>query len=551
MPTYKITDPTTGKSIRITGDSPPSESELNDIFSGIKGSGLRDAPNSPAAPAGAPADPMTRELAVKMAKFIFEGGGSNAMQAGASLAGINPAFSDVARAVVPGVPDFASGTASGLKREDSRTDGSASRKAGEIAGRIAPAVAGTAVASALTGGAGLIPAAMATGLGGAAGEAYGQLGARVLGGKAPQTSEAAAWGIGKAGAEALTSELAVGTGLRLGAATLKATSQGLVGISPRSMTRVIERYKDSPMIRRFVSAGPDAKAGVEREGINSLKRIQEGVERVRSMKGQAVDNALVGLSRTTQGQRVADVSGAIQATEDFLRQPGIDASKGVAKEVANLLNDLKSAAGSGASIMGASGNVSALSVKDLIAFRRRVDRLGEFAKRAMGEADRDVGVAAAREMGAALRQSVADVATASKNTQLLKANADFSDFVRTYDELGDFFGSKSRDVKDMLLTLNKASRDFGAGGMTRETLLSAKDRLPFVAKDIDNLLDAVSVRAFTADPKYTPSGNIRALLRQLVTPQRSGQAIAILKKLEKAKPGMVAGMTAGTQAVVP
>lgn len=551
MPTYKITDPTTGKSIRITGDSPPSESELNDIFSGIKGSGLRDAPNSPTAPAGAPADPMTRELAVKMAKFIFEGGGLNAIQAGASLAGMNPAFSDAARSVVPGVPDFAAGAASGLKREEPKPNASVSRKAGEIAGKIAPAVAGTAVASALTGGAGLIPAAMATGLGGAAGEAYGQLGARALGGKAPQTLEAAAWGIGKAGAESLTSELAVGTGLRLGAATLKATSQGLVGISPRSMTRVIERYKDSPMIRRFVSAGPDAKAGVEREGINSLKRIQEGVERVRSMKGQAVDNALVGLSRTTQGQRVADVSGAIQATEDFLRQPGVDASKGVAKEVSNLLNDLKSASGSGTSIMGASGNVSALSVKDLIAFRRRVDRLGEFAKRAMGEADRDVGVAAAREMGAALRKSVADVATVSKNTQLLKANADFSDFVRTYDELGDFFGSKSRDVKDMLLTLNKASRDFGAGGMTRETLLSAKDRIPFVAKDIDNLLDAVSVRAFTADPKYTPSGNIRALLRQLVTPQRSGQAIAILKKLEKAKPGMVTGMTVGAQAVVP
>jgi hypothetical protein len=32
MPTYKITDPTSGKVLRLTGDSPPTESELNEIF---------------------------------------------------------------------------------------------------------------------------------------------------------------------------------------------------------------------------------------------------------------------------------------------------------------------------------------------------------------------------------------------------------------------------------------------------------------------------------------------------------------------------------------
>ncbi len=35
MPTYKITDPQSGKNISITGDSPPSEQELNDIFSSV------------------------------------------------------------------------------------------------------------------------------------------------------------------------------------------------------------------------------------------------------------------------------------------------------------------------------------------------------------------------------------------------------------------------------------------------------------------------------------------------------------------------------------
>lgn len=37
MPSYTITDPTSGKKVTLTGDSPPSEVELNDIFSKIPG----------------------------------------------------------------------------------------------------------------------------------------------------------------------------------------------------------------------------------------------------------------------------------------------------------------------------------------------------------------------------------------------------------------------------------------------------------------------------------------------------------------------------------
>jgi len=38
MPTYKITDPTTGRTVRLTGESAPTEQELNDIFSQLGGS---------------------------------------------------------------------------------------------------------------------------------------------------------------------------------------------------------------------------------------------------------------------------------------------------------------------------------------------------------------------------------------------------------------------------------------------------------------------------------------------------------------------------------
>lgn len=35
MATYRITDPTTGRKLKLTGDSPPSEQELNEIFSNL------------------------------------------------------------------------------------------------------------------------------------------------------------------------------------------------------------------------------------------------------------------------------------------------------------------------------------------------------------------------------------------------------------------------------------------------------------------------------------------------------------------------------------
>lgn len=51
MPRYKITDPNTGKTFKITGDSPPSEQELNDIFSssGIGKTQPEQAPEAPSA----------------------------------------------------------------------------------------------------------------------------------------------------------------------------------------------------------------------------------------------------------------------------------------------------------------------------------------------------------------------------------------------------------------------------------------------------------------------------------------------------------------------
>lgn len=48
MPTtYTVTDPTTGRKVKLTGDSPPTEAELEQVFSQLGG---RSAPSTPAAP---------------------------------------------------------------------------------------------------------------------------------------------------------------------------------------------------------------------------------------------------------------------------------------------------------------------------------------------------------------------------------------------------------------------------------------------------------------------------------------------------------------------
>lgn len=44
MPTYQVTDPQTGKTIRLTGDSPPTEQELEQIFSQYKGEAIEAEP---------------------------------------------------------------------------------------------------------------------------------------------------------------------------------------------------------------------------------------------------------------------------------------------------------------------------------------------------------------------------------------------------------------------------------------------------------------------------------------------------------------------------
>lgn len=60
MPTYRVTDPTTGRTVKLTGDAPPTEQELEDVFKGL---GVSAAPEATAAQAPAAAAPPSSPLA--------------------------------------------------------------------------------------------------------------------------------------------------------------------------------------------------------------------------------------------------------------------------------------------------------------------------------------------------------------------------------------------------------------------------------------------------------------------------------------------------------
>lgn len=68
MPTYTITDPTTGKTLRLTGDSPPTEQELNEIFTQTE----TPAPSNTFLPNEAKVEKMISERPDAVARLLQE-----------------------------------------------------------------------------------------------------------------------------------------------------------------------------------------------------------------------------------------------------------------------------------------------------------------------------------------------------------------------------------------------------------------------------------------------------------------------------------------------
>lgn len=70
MPTYRVTDPNTGKTVKLTGDAPPTEQELEDVFKSLGPVDVA-APADPATPAAA--GPSLLDTAIDVGKGAVKG----------------------------------------------------------------------------------------------------------------------------------------------------------------------------------------------------------------------------------------------------------------------------------------------------------------------------------------------------------------------------------------------------------------------------------------------------------------------------------------------
>lgn len=74
MPTYRVTDPNTGRTVKLEGDAPPTEQELDDIFKQLGSAPAADTGvAAPATAAPVPADPSIFDTITDVGKGVVKG----------------------------------------------------------------------------------------------------------------------------------------------------------------------------------------------------------------------------------------------------------------------------------------------------------------------------------------------------------------------------------------------------------------------------------------------------------------------------------------------
>ena len=427
--------------------------------------------------------------------------------------------------------DFARGLLPGIRREEMSEDAPLAEKAGQVAGRYALPAAGALAAGAATGGLGLIPAAAAVGLGAGAGEAYGQIAARAAGGNAPETSTEAAAGIVKTGLETAFAELGFGAGI----ATFKAVAPTLLQVFAKIPAESIKRVLNKPDIAKI---GTKAKTYTELQAAKALRDTQRAVESLRVTKGKAVDAALEGFGQATKGAKVVDASNVATALDDVLESSGAGNQAVAALLPPKEIKRLKDSA-------AALKKNPLLTPGEAVKLRRAIDDLTAFKGGGVQQVSSAVGQRAAREMGAALRQSIGDAAEKAGYSALREANRDFSQFAGEYESIGKMIGTKGTSVPELLAKARMVGGKFNQGGAEARALEQLAERFPQAGK----LLDALAARELTRLPTGTPSGAIKDLLRLALAPQIVGVGI---KAGAKASPAIrqaarVGGAGAGSR----
>lgn len=431
------------------------------------------------------------------------------------------AFANLARRIFfpqAALPDTARGLLSGLKRQDNAPDASIDEKAFNAIGRVAPAAGGALAAGAmLPAAAPLALAAGAVGLGAGAGEAYGQIASRALGGEAPETSGEAAKAIGETGLTAAATELGVGALLKGVAKAAPRFVSAFKTFPKEGMKRVLTRPDD---VLDVIHGAKEPQVAAEQAGIKALREVQNGLTLARSQAGKKVEQALGKFQAVTKGQPIIDgfevsASGA-EALAARTTDDGISAiTDAEVSKIGKLISDLD--------------RQGPMSARDAVIWRQKLDALIDYRRGSVPEITSGQGQGIISQMAKALRDQIGKAAESAGFDELAKANAEFSQVARAYDAYRPAFSTKTGLGGEAVRRLEALERSFNKGGVPQADFTEIGKSVPILQGPVDKLLDAVVARRLTLESGGSPSGIPMTAIRFLAGPDGLATGLSALR----------------------
>ena len=373
-------------------------------------------------------------------------------------------------------------------------------KAGEMALEH-PAATGALIAGAATGGAGLIPSAIATGLGAASGAALQQAmekdGEQAAQAKGPFLPGMVSPGMPQPNPDILKSvekavnERSIGTGLEAAATSLGigAGIKAVAKTAPYAISYLSE--VPVPTIKRVIERGLKIIGVGSREaevgGAVALKETQDAIKAARSAAGVEVRDAAIGLHKQVKGARVVDLSKTRTALAQVMRDANATDPRIMAMGGDGLMTRLRGLA----SKIKDMPNASPIEAWKI---RQSVDDFIEWTRGPLAEPVRDVSQRAAKAMRAAIAQSIDDAGVAAKYTKLSDANAAFSALDDAIDNSKIMFRTPDQSEYALGRRFVTLAKEWNRDGAQAQAIENIRSAIPGSAKSVDKLIDQAAIR---------------------------------------------------------